>query len=824
MPGTISLIATFAAAYIGGGAVVSTAVYGIVQGAIYLGLSVGLSYLSGLLFAPKQPRPEDVQVSVKNPIAPRQRHYGRVKTSGPWVFGETKDGWFHKVLALGTGKLDAIEEYWIDDQHVTLAGDGKVISDGPLDDQAYIFTRLGNATETHYANLEGYFPEWDDDHRGDGVASLYGILTAMPPEDYSETFPKGAETMFRVVARASLVYDPVGGATNWSDNAARVIRDYMTHADGMRLPPAVFQTPQAQAGWIEATNRCAEAIPLKAGGTEPRYRLWGSYKFDERPADVLGRMMACCDGRMAPTADGGMTLKIGTWAEPTVTLDEDAIVGFSELSRGRDILSTANIISATYMSPRHDYQATDADRWIDEADVAVRGEIATDRQFLMSPSHGQTRRLMKLAAWRANPKWVGSFECNLRALAALGEPYVRIVYPLFEIDEVFEISDLRLNVGEGGILLGVTVQVASMPSQAYDWNAAAEEGTEPLAEEVAVDTTIPVPEDFTFTEGTITVGGNPISVGVITFAAPPDGLRVEGRYKRVSGSEWSQIPISPGQTAAQTGALDDGVQYEAQVRHVTITGRTGEWTESETLTPLSNPTPPKALSSFTLTGSAPRLGNAQFSIATQNDDNLRHVALYRVPSGGTLDRATHLVTKIPVTTSASTYAYTDGDSTRTNQAVNGDMSSATGWTIPADWSIAAGVAHKVAGGGTRHLYQSVSPSGLSAKIRWQLTVLNYSAGSFFMRISDSAGVQVAQSTPAMTANGTYRGTLQNGGAGATRIGPVGATTAAGDVDDFIQFEETAGCAPAGAWDYYAEPLNPSGVAGTLVGPRAATII
>ncbi len=113
----------------------------------------------------------------------------------------------------------------------------------------------------------------------------------------------------------------------------------MTHKDGMRLPESLVSTPLAQAGWVASYNRAAEAIPIAAGGTEPRYRLWGSYSLDERPADVLGRMLGCSDGRLVPTPDGGLTLDIGAWSEPTVILTADAITGFSDVGRGRDVMT-----------------------------------------------------------------------------------------------------------------------------------------------------------------------------------------------------------------------------------------------------------------------------------------------------------------------------------------------------------------------------------------------------------------------------------------------------------------------------------------------------
>jgi hypothetical protein len=571
-----------------------SAVFGGFSGILGTVASVGLSYLSSLLTRQKQPKPEDVQTEIRNATAPRQRHYGRVKTSGTWVFAEGKDGNFHKVLALGTGLLDAIEEYWVDDRHVAPDGDG-LVPTAPFDNGLYIHSKQGLPTETHYWQLTAHFPEWNESYRGDGVSSLY-ILQLACSDELSERFPRLTDTQYRVVARGSRVYNPSNGLTEWSDNAAAVIRDYMSHADGMHLPWALFNTTQATAGWLAAYNKAEEGVTLATQNsppdspllTEKRYRLWGTYTFDERPADVLGRMLACCDARPVPTPDGGLTIEIGDWAEPTVVIDEGCIVGFTDFRRGRDIMATANVISATYLSPDHDYQAQDAERWEDTSDIAERGEIVTDRAFNMAPSHSQCRRLMKLEAYRANPRWVGTFECNLRGLAAFGKRFVRIQYPLFEIDEVFEVEDFRFNIGEGNILRSVTIQVHSMPSSAYSWTASEEEGESPRDDDTTVDRTIPVPEDVSFTEALVLVAGQVLSVGVAEFAAPPSAaLLMQVQYRKVGDTAWLPIAVVPGETSAQTGVLEDGEDYEARFRHITLTGREGEWTDEVPLSPTS---------------------------------------------------------------------------------------------------------------------------------------------------------------------------------------------------------------------------------------------
>lgn len=604
MPGVIESFVLFVLTAAGVSGTALAVGVSLIAGAIGIGLTVGLSYLASSLFRPEPPKPEDIQVTIKSPVAPRQRHYGRVKTSGVLTFAESKNGALFKVLALGTGRLDAIEELWVDDNLVVNSGANGLVPTAPYSNRLLIQTRLGLATETHYAHLSGFFTEWTSAHRGDGMSSLYAVQYAVKQDQISSIFPNLSNTLYRAVVRGATVFNPATGLVAWSDNAAAVIRDYIVHSDGMRLPVSLVSTPQAAAGWLAAYNRAAEAVPRKGGGTEARYRLWGTYRFDERPADVLGRMQECCDARIVPTPDGGVTLDIGAWEEPTVILDEDAIVGFSEVSRGRDILTTANTIRATYVSPVHDYQSTDADQWIDDADAALRGENVTERQFILAPSHGQARRLMKLAAYRANPSWIGNFQFNLKALAAFGKRFVRIRYPLFGVNEVFEVQDFRFNIGEGGILTGVSMQLISMPSTAYAWNAVTEEGTAPVSENVVVDRTIPLPTGFSFGVNRITVGGQMVPVGVIQFNLAPAGLMVEGRYKRTADSAWQVIPVGDLATEAQTGALSDGDQYEAQVRHVTVTGRQGAWTASQTLTVVADTTAPGVMTGVTTTGGA----------------------------------------------------------------------------------------------------------------------------------------------------------------------------------------------------------------------------
>lgn len=548
----------------------------LLAGVAGIALSTGLSFLAQSLFRPAAPRPEDVQQSYRQATAPRVRHYGRVKASGPLVFLESSQGDLYKIAALGQGPVDAIEQFWIDDKRVYL-NESTFVTTAPWATKVAIQYRLGEASQTAYSFVSTRFPEWTSDHRGNGVASLAIRQLPVPDSDFLSMFPRGVETNYRVVMRAAKLVPFGGGTPAWGDNAAAVIYDYMRHADGMRLPASVLDTPLALAGWSAAFARANENVPLAAGGTEKRYRLWGSYQLNERPADVLGRMLQCCDGRLIPTPDGGLTLDIGTWEEPTVIIGPETITGWSGLKRGRDVLTTANTIRATYLEPNQDYQAADADPWVDEADVSERGEIAADAQFNMAPSHGQARRLMKLAAWRANPSWVGTFQCNLRAMAAIAKRFVRIQLPVYGINSVFEVQDFRFNIGEGGMLAGVTLSVQSMPGAAYDWEPS-QEGMAPVYDETVVDDALPIPAAPTvdFSGGAANLSFSPSPSPILFYRA---------RYKTTAGSTWTTSGnLENDASTFATGSLTADTEYEFQLAFRTEKGRMGSWGASTVAT------------------------------------------------------------------------------------------------------------------------------------------------------------------------------------------------------------------------------------------------
>nr|WP_258571196.1 phage tail protein [Flavimaribacter sediminis] len=395
----------------------------------------------------------------------------------------------------------------------------------------------------------------------------------------------------------------------------------------MRLPEAALTTPQAQQGWEDAFDRSAEPVSLKAGGTEERYRLWGSYSLQERPADVAARMLRCIDGRIVPTPDGGVTLDNAAWEEPDIVLDEDSIIDIIELTRGVDLEQRPNTIRATFLDPDADYATGDADPWEDAADVVARGVEPIDISFPMAPSHGQCRRLMKKDWYRRNPEWAGRFTVNLKGLALIAKRYVRIQLATFGIDHVFQIEHLEFNIGQGGILLGVVLDAIAMPAASDAWSPAAEEGDKPVTTDIEENTSVPVPTGFTVTIERIVAGGQNVPYALLEFDEPPaESLSVKAEYKATADSEWIPISVSSGATEAQSPNLSDGTEYEFQIWHVTSRNRPSDRTDPIVITPTADETAPDPVTGVSAT---PSTGETALEWTTPNNGNFSRTVIRR---------------------------------------------------------------------------------------------------------------------------------------------------------------------------------------------------
>lgn len=461
----------------------------IVGSIVVTALSIGAQYALSTLMAPKGKDPGQQQQTVKSAIAPRVLHYGKVKTGGVLVFSHAYAGWWYNVIALGVGPLEFVELY-LGDKLITLPSQPGPAIGAYGNYYVQLDLRAGNVPETVYTRVRDAFPlNWTNNHRGDGIASAMVAYVNPGQKAFSGIF-QGGIPQFRAVVNGVPCFDPRTSTSPRSNNPALCILNYLTRAEGYNHPLSRID----MASFAAFATLCDAPVALKNGQSEPRYRLCGSIDTSEPRKDALKRMLDACDGQIYTTAEGKIAIRGGLYMPPEVTLDRESMVARNYQLVLPDATERANVIKPVFTSPQHDYQATEAASWRDEARIAREGEVVETLDLKLVPSHTQAQRLAKIAAHRLNAVPRGQLKFTAAALTAFEQPSVRIVDEVLGIDAPFEVAKFSLDIGNDA--LSVSIDAAKASPEAWDWDAATEEKAAPSIPATILESGTPVPENL----------------------------------------------------------------------------------------------------------------------------------------------------------------------------------------------------------------------------------------------------------------------------------------------------------------------------------------
>jgi hypothetical protein len=449
-----------------------------VNAVVEVGLYTVLALAVNAAFAPKIPG-QEVQTPLKQPIPARRSGYGRARLAGYYMLFEARDvaayGSIHgggasfDVLALHDGKIDGIESYFLHDDIVTLGAGNRVQPPAGTRKYAsriYINTRDGEATETAYDLSSHYLSDlWGANHRGDGIASLEMVCFQSKPANMSKDYPNGLPQP-SVAARLLKTYDPrLNGLYSkgdpeqwpWTENPILHLLDYLTDSThGMGLDFATYIAPQIE-DWVRAANVCDEQVRVEYGVYENRYRAGGVFEHVTNPAEVIGQLLATCDGWLSQTADGTLTVRAGKYYDPTLTLTDDHVLGYT-IRHFRPDEEVINELRPTFTSADNKYVENDAGAWRDEDSISALGKLRSQTMPIpWSPSSTQSLRLAKRQMLRESAPLRGSLKCNLYAMNALGERFLRL-----QIAENRDLHDIVVEVAK------IEIDPASL-SVSIDW-------------------------------------------------------------------------------------------------------------------------------------------------------------------------------------------------------------------------------------------------------------------------------------------------------------------------------------------------------------------
>lgn len=448
-----------------------------------LGASIGLSYA---LNKTSVPRPEDGSQPIKQAVPPRQRGYWDNRLAGYYMLFEAGNRDSQDVIAFHHGKVESIQHVYLQDQEVAvvpdISGGGigvvqTVGSDQFSGGKVQVQFKLGDVSQsaasllTSDANINSI---WTSNFRGDGVA--YGVLKCAAiadPETFSKEYPQNLPLM-SAVARCSPIWDPrdvdqdENDETTWvaSPNPVLQLIDYLTRSDGgMGLSRATILPDAVLAQWMTEADLC-DALVLSA----PRYRSAGWYTFDNKPEDIVNKILATCDGYLVEAGDGTLSLTVGVYREPTEPAITDAdIFGFS-INHGHADEQTVNQLEISFTDPTSGYTTSQIDPVRDEDSISLTGVVRSqqlDLSWVQYPAQAATLGARGLL--RLNPDKTGSLVTRLTALQYLGKRWVKLQYSAVNGLQncIIEIQSCAINILAGRITLNFntvdTVKLEAIP-------------------------------------------------------------------------------------------------------------------------------------------------------------------------------------------------------------------------------------------------------------------------------------------------------------------------------------------------------------------------
>lgn len=564
----------------------------------YLAGALAVSLAGSLLLQPTLPRPNDQKIVTKQARPDRVRGYGRARLGGAYMLREVSDGTLYSVVGLHHTEVDAIEKIWLHDEEVTVSAN--VVSNPThFSGNARIYTKLGTIPETAFSALISEIPDLiAADHRGDGIAQILVAASTVKAKNWTKTYPFGPPIPTALL-RMSKVFDPRDGGQShdapgswvWSANPVLALADFLTHQDGMRMDYARRILP-ALDQWIEEASACDEAVPLKAGGTEPRYEFHGVYRLRDRPADVVVGICAVMDGWLYMRPDGAVGVRAGRYVAPMVTIHGKHIVG-AEIRQNRRKDEIVNEIRASYCSPPHAYAEVEAPPLQDAGSVADIGLQSQEIDLTRVQNFGQVRRLMKRALYRLRGAVTGTIVVDAYGLVARGERYLAIDLSALGFGvRTVEVTAYRITLQP----LGATIEWQDVGPEIDAWDPATEEGDPvppPPVDDPDARVSVAVPTGLAVSGMTVDVGAGSTGLRIQATWNEDPTKGYELRFRRLLVDEewgpWTEEDVNDQNASAAvvthwTALVDDGETYEVAVRAVDGSERRSDWSAAETIT------------------------------------------------------------------------------------------------------------------------------------------------------------------------------------------------------------------------------------------------
>jgi len=586
--------------------------------------------------------------------------YGEIRKGGVITYMEasgTNNEYLHMIVTVAGHEISSFEQFYINDDAVTLDNDGFVTgsdyADADGNKKILIKEFTGASNQNVYTTLAALTdgPNWankqtgdDTNFRGQGIACFY-VRMAYDQNVFAQGVP-----LFTTRLKGKKVFDPRNSATAFSSNSALCVRDYLISKYGLDSSGDINET-----AFSTAANVCDETVSLSAGGTEKRYETHGVIRLDRAPGDILGDLMTSCQGSLF-WGQGKWHLKAGDYNASVETFTMDDFRGPITLDTKHSRRNNFNVVRGTFNNASDDYISADYPEIRSTVFISDDNNIesAIDLPLPFTTSKTMAQRLAKMTLFRSREQLTLSADFSLRAFDVEVGDVVAITNPRYGFSaKEFEVVGWRFfNDGENASQkINLTLRETS--SAAFDWNAEESDLTNN-------DSTLPNPgagltiSNLTASGGGSTQGdGTFINSVILSWAAVANVFvsYYEIQWKPTADSNYNSTTTP--ETSIELSPLIDGTEYILRVRAIAADGRQGAFA-SVTFTGGGDTTAPGLPTSISAVG-----GFKYIDINWTNpaDSDLNFVEIYENSSN------TSVGASLVGTSSGSTF-------TRTNLGLN----------------------------------------------------------------------------------------------------------------------------------------------------------
>ena len=538
-------------------------------------------------------------VNARDAVTPHDFVYGQARKGGAITYYEstgTNNKFLHQVLVLAGHEVEEIGDIYINDEVVTLDGDGFVTGD-KWKSKIRINKHLGDQT-TADADLLEESNQITGSFVGNGIAYLY-IRFAYDQEVFANGLP-----LVTAVVKGKKVYDPRSDTTAYSANAALCVRDYLTAAYGLK------STDIDDTAFSVAANVCDEAVALDGGGTEPRYTMNGVLTANTKHSDILGRMMTACAGTLFWNG-GKWQLVAADYTAPTKVLTLDDLRSGINLDTRTNLRDQFNAVQGVFNNAEARWITADYPPFKSVAFAAEDGgeETALDLELPLTTSAATAQRIAKLTLFRGREQMTLTADFGMNALdVEVGEiialPLERYGWDAesliasgvddMPLGKEFEVVGWKFGPNQDAGDLRVTLTLRETSEAAFDWNAEESEIIANNSALLAFDDvpTLGIPaQDIVPSLRIVREKLTEVITINVTTGRPEAVDRVEVQFAEAGTSDWKSLG-SGGLGTYEAVDLQPG-DYKFRARAINSFGYFGSYTETGNVQTAGSAAPPE---------------------------------------------------------------------------------------------------------------------------------------------------------------------------------------------------------------------------------------